>query len=142
MSGGLEGAYHVKPVAAAIRDAQDLFPKYGDYQEARRHALKLRFWPSGMSEERGTVVDLDWEWIKAMIGEKVGELRIDDQIAGQNNLRIIFYVSDIILPNEPLPKIWLLSILQKKSWDFTKNDLRTFRTRLAVLKLRTYGPHN
>lgn len=139
MGKGLSGNYHVKPTPAAIRDAMDLFHRYGDYQEVRRHALKLRFWPSGQDKDRWQVVDLDWEWIRSMKGSKVGELRIDDVIAGHNNLRLIFFVSDVILSGDPLPRIWVLAAMQKKSMDFTANDLRTFQARLAILKKRTYS---
>jgi hypothetical protein len=53
-----------------------------------------------------------------MKGLNVGELRISDIIGGHDNLRIIFYVAPKALKGEPLTKIWLLSVLQKKSMDF------------------------
>jgi hypothetical protein len=139
MGSGLAGHYHIKPTPAAIRDAMDLFPKYGDYQEARRHALKLRFWPTGEDRDSGQIEDMDWCWIRSLRGNKVGELRIHDTIAGHDNLRAIFYVSDVVLRGEPLPKIWIISVMQKKSMDFTTNDITTFKARLAILKKRVYG---
>lgn len=141
MSGGLTGHYHVIPTSAAIHEAEDLFPRFGDYQQARSHALKLRFWPVSDPNESDQVVDLDWEWIKSMPGAKVGELRIDDVIGGCNNLRLIFYVSDLILPGDAMPKIWILSVLQKKSNSFTTHNLATFRGRLTILKKRVYENH-
>ena len=104
-----------------------------DYQEARRHALKLAFWPSGEPGDGGQIMDLDWEWIKAMRGLKVGELRISDVIGGHNNLRVIFHVTDVRLANEPMPRIWILSVLQKKAMAFTSRDIKTFRGRLNLL---------
>jgi len=139
MGAGLTGVYHVKPTGAAIHEARDLFPRFGDYQLARCHALKLRFWPICYDDESGQVVDLDWEWIKSMPGCKVGELRISDTIGGCDNLRLIFYVSDAVLPSETMPNIWILSILQKKSNDFTANNISTFRGRLKILKKRVYA---
>jgi hypothetical protein len=115
------------------------FPKFRDYQRARRHALKLAFWPKAGAGDFGQMMDLDWEWIRSMKGADVGELRISDTIGGHDNLRIIFYVSGTILKDDPLPRIWALSILQKKSRDFTSRDLSTFRGRLTILKARYYS---
>ena len=139
MSARLIGNYYVKPTFAAIRDAFALFPRFGDYQEARRHALKLAFWPGGSRGQSGKVMDLDWEWIKGLGNLRVGELRISDVIGGHNNLRIIFYVSDVVLAGDPLPRIWTLAVLQKKSNKFTSRDLQVFRARLIVLRKRTYN---
>lgn len=59
--------------------------------ELRRQTLKLRFWPDNHPEdERGQVVDLNWDWIRSMPSLRTGELRIDDTISGNNNLRVIF----------------------------------------------------
>jgi hypothetical protein len=136
---GLFGRYYVKPTFSAMKDAERLFPKYGDYQEARRHALKLAHWPGG--ESSGQVMDLDWEWIKGMAAPKAAELRISDTIGGHNNLRIIFYVADVALSNDPLPRIWTIAVLQKKKQRFSDFDLRTFSARLKVLVKRYYPSH-
>jgi hypothetical protein len=141
MSGGLTGHYHVIPTSAAIHEAEDLFPRFGDYQQARSHALKLRFGPASDPNESGQVVDVGREWIKSMPGAKVDELRIDDVIGGCDNLCLIFYVSDLILPGDAMPKIWILSVLQKKSNSFTTHNLATFRGRLTILKKRVYENH-
>jgi hypothetical protein len=133
----LFGTYYVKPTFSAIRDAQDLFPKYRDYQEARRHALKLAFWP-GFNGGGGVVQDLDWSWIDGMGEPRAAELRIHETIGGQDNLRIIFYVSKVILPKDPMPRIWTLSILQKKTKQFEHDDLKTFKGRLKILLKRYY----
>ena len=138
----LVGNYYVTPTPAAIKDAHGLFPRYGDYQEARRHALKLVFWPLGDPGDGGQIMDLDWEWIKAVGRSKVGELRISNVIGGHNNLRVIFHVTDVLLANEPLPRIWIVSVLQKKARHFTARDIETFRGRLTILKRRYYGTHS
>lgn len=123
MGGGsvreLFGRYLVVPTPSAMRDAAGLFPKYGDYQEARRHALKLAWWPDSGDAAAGEVVDLDWEWIKGAGHRRTGELRISDWIGGHNNLRVIFYVSDRRLPDDPMSRIWTIAVLQKKSMGFT-----------------------
>ena len=95
----LFGRYYVKPTASAIRDALDLFPKFRHYQEARRHALKLAFWP-GFDDGGGLVEDLHWSWIDGMENPRAGELRIHETIGRHDNLRVIFHVSKIVLPKE------------------------------------------
>jgi hypothetical protein len=58
----------------------------------RRHPLKLRYWPEPRpQDESGQVLDLDWEWIKACKGLRIGELRIHETIAGFDNWRVIFF---------------------------------------------------
>lgn len=135
---GLFGRYYVTPTASAIRDAQDLFPKFGQYQEARRHALKLAFWPGGEGLG-GTVEDLDWSWIDGMGSPRAAELRVHETIGGQNNLRIIFFAAETILPGDSLPRIWTLAVMQKKTERFSPFDLKTFRGRLKILLQRVYS---
>jgi hypothetical protein len=123
-----------------MREAGNLFPKYGDYQEVRKQALKLAFWPSG--EQRvGQVGDLNWEEIAGMAAPKACELRIDEVIGGFNNLRVIFYVfsKSIVLPNDAMPRLWTIAILQKKTPRWSDNDLRTFRARVVILRQRKYA---
>src|SRR5688572_20717762 len=92
-SEGIMSLFHVTPTLAAMSEAQKLFHRYGDYQELRKHALKLAFWPSG-NAPNGQACDLNWEEIIGMSSPKACELRIDDEIAGFDNLRVIFYVFD------------------------------------------------
>jgi hypothetical protein len=142
MGSNLFGNYHVTPSPTALREAHDLFPRYGDYQEARSHALKLAYWP-GTATESGQVVDLNWEEITGMRAPKACELRIDDTIGGFNNLRIIFYVPKpaIVLPGDALPRIWTIGVLQKKTQRFSNYDLATFAARVKLLRLRWYAGH-
>ena len=82
MPSELFGHYHVTPTHTAMKEAFDLFRKYGDYQEARKHALKLAFWPQDQAEHSGKVIDLDWDSIIAMSAPRACELRVDDEIGG------------------------------------------------------------
>jgi hypothetical protein len=134
----LDGRYYVVPTYSAIRDAGLLFPKYRHYQETRRHALKLAFWP-GFDDEGDTVEDLHWSWIDGMGEPRAAELRIHETIGGHDNLRIIFHVAKEPLPTDPMPRIWVLSVLQKKNNRFNHYDLKTFRARLVVLLKRYYS---
>ena len=107
--------------------------------EVRRHALKLRFWPDGASAlTRGQVLDLDWDWVEGLSFRDIGELRIGDVIAGQNNLRIIFHVGGEKLL-DPLPMIWVLRVFQKKRMDFSSNELAVFSARRRHVRQRFYG---
>lgn len=106
--------------------------------EIRRHALKLRYWPNNYPEDdEGQLIDLDWSWIKAMPGMRTGELRIDDEISGHRNLRIIFYVGDDEV-KEPLPMIWVLTVFAKKRNDFTDAQIAVFKGRRKLVRERFY----
>jgi hypothetical protein len=134
----LFGRYYVTPTFASIRDAQDLFPRYRHYQEARRHALKLAFWP-GFDGGGGLVEDLHWSWIDGMGEPRAAELRIHETIGGHDNLRIVFYVSKVVLPEDTMPRIWTIAVMQKKTSRFEHDDLKTFRGRLRILLKRRYS---
>lgn len=138
----LFGEFHVTPISSALKDAESLLPKFKDYQELRRHPLKLAFWPTGKSIS-GKVEDLDWEELIGMEQPRANELRIDDEIGGQNNLRIIFYLFEkkIILPGDVLPRLWIVSVLQKKTQRFSKNDFDTFSSRIKIVRIRNYRDH-
>ncbi|HEY7335265.1 MAG TPA: hypothetical protein VH639_10295 [Bryobacteraceae bacterium] len=103
--------------------------------EIRRQALKLRYWPGG---DGGQVVDLDWSWIRTLPGLRVGELRIHDTIAGNDNLRIIFFVGDES-EKDPLPLIWVLRVMQKRKNDFTANEVNIFKARRRLVMERFYN---
>ena len=92
---GLYGSYYVKPTATALTQAWTLCQKSArEYNILRRHTLKLAFWPDGS--------DSNWDWIKTLEPQKIGELRIDDEVAGHNNVRIIFFKSNIALSGDPV----------------------------------------
>lgn len=143
MSTPLFGHYHVTPTPTAMKEAHDLFPRYGDYQEVRKHALKLAFWPKARAEHAGKVIDLDWETIVGMPTPRAHELRIDDVVGGFNNLRIIFYAFDrnIVLPGDTLPRLFTIGVMQKKKDRFSNNDLRTFSAKVTIIRRRYYSEH-
>lgn len=138
----LYGRFHVTPTCTALREAVGLFPRYGDYQELRSHALKLAFWPGGQSTG-GEVEDLDWDTITGMRAPKACELRIDDTIGGLDNLRVIFYVFDnqIVREGDAMPRLWTIGVMQKKTRRFTTFDLSAFAARVAILRQREYGDY-
>ena len=106
--------------------------------EVRENALKLRYFPNKHpTDESGQVLDLNWSWIASLRGPKIGELRIDDSIGGNDNLRIIFYQGDQAV-RSPLPMIWILDVMQKKRDYFTVNELRIFKARRILVIERFY----
>jgi hypothetical protein len=92
-------------------------------------------------DDNGLVLDLDWEWIKALRKKKkkIGELRINETIGDHDNLRVIFFKPDILKPH---PMIWILSVFQKKRQDFTRAQLQTFADRSDIVLERFYDEHS
>ena len=118
-----------------------------DRAELRRQVLKLRFWGAdGELQDDGLVVDLNWSWVQAIRELRIGELRIDEKIGGNDNLRVITWH-----PQQPTPPsweysfgnvshIWVLSVFQKKRDDFTSANIANFKaSRLTVIE-RFYRP--
>ena len=139
MSAGLTGNRWVRRLGAVRADARRYFPRARDYFEIRHHALKLRFWPSSQATDpSGRIIDLDWSFIKALPGLDIGELRIDDEIGGHRNIRIIFFVGP---PDDqcPMACIWILSVFPNKRDDFTSYQLDNFRARRQIVMTRFYG---
>jgi hypothetical protein len=54
MDANLTGNYLVRVGRWAFQDAHKWLPRTRDRAELRRHALKLRFWPSGVSGDEGS----------------------------------------------------------------------------------------
>ena len=134
----LTGFYRVRVFRPAWGDARRLLPRTRDCIELRAHALKLRYWPEKNPEaESGDLLDLNWSWIRALGGLKIGELRIDDKIGGNDNLRVIFFCGDPKV-KEPLPFIWILGVIQKKRMEFTAHQIQIWRDRRTLVIERFY----
>jgi len=136
---GLTGDYRVRLLGLGFNEIRKLcHGKVRDGMKIRRHLLKLRYWPQARPEDDGgQVLDIDWCWIKSLPSLDIGELRIHDTIAGNDNLRGIFFVGDPAVV-EPLPMIWILAVMQKKRDDFTTHQLAVFRARRLLVKERFY----
>lgn len=134
MDSGLFGSYYVTPTGAALAAAWKLCNgSMREYQKLRQHALKLAFFPNGCG---------DWDWIQSLHGKGVGEVRIEERIAGKTNVRIIFFKTSTILAGEPLPRIWTLTAFAKKTQHFSKAEVKAFRSMRELIVLRRYeGSH-
>jgi len=139
LPGRMTGSHRVRALREAFQDAHHWLPKARPRGQLRRHSLKLRFWPDRHPEDdNGVIVDLNWSWIKALAGKKVGELRIDDIIGGRDNLRVIFFDPQ---RSSSVSVIWILAILQKKRDDFTHAQISNFKLRRQIVLERFYsGP--
>jgi hypothetical protein len=102
-----------------------------DYQLIRSHALKLAFWPDE--------ADLDWDWITSLEAKRVGELRINETIAQHNNVRVIFFKANKLIPGDPMPRIWTLTVFQKKRMDFSGKEIAAFRAMRDIVVARSYS---
>jgi phage-related protein len=127
--------YRVRVCRPAFCAAHRMFNSVQDWMELRANALKLRWWPRGRMKNK--VIDLDWDWIRALPDLNVGELRVDDRIGGFDNIRVIFFKADIVDKDHP-PTIWVLHVMQKKRQEFTQNDIRVFKARRMLVMEYSY----
>lgn len=84
----LNGTHHVRALKSALQAAKDYWPKTQHRMEVRRHALKLRYW-GDRHLATGSVLDLNYEAIKALAGSGIYELRVDDAIGGRSPHRFL-----------------------------------------------------
>lgn len=138
-SEGITGNFRVRALRPAFEDARRICPHTKDRMELREHALKLRYWPTPHPvAQDGQVLDLDWSWVMALRNLRIGELRIDDLIGGNDNLRIIFFEGDHAV-RDPLPMMWILRVMQKKRNDFSAHDLSIAKMRRLIVLERFYA---
>lgn len=138
----LSGTHHVRALRSALQKAKGTWPTVGDRMEVRRQALKLRFWGERHNNGSGTgLLDLTYESIKSMPGSGVYELRLDDEIGGHSNVRVIFLEP----PGEwvrhyklQMPVLWVLEARPKRRNEWTSFDLSRFRAARAIVKERFY----
>lgn len=87
--------------------------------------------------------DHTYESIKALQGLGIYELRLDDEIGGQSNIRVVFLdPPDEWKPtagqSRPMRVLWVLEALPKKRNEWTKNDITRFRTARLLIQTRFY----
>lgn len=133
------GVRLVRLIHPVHKDCGRLLRSNRDRKIMRRHALKLRYWPEKHPEtEEGTLLDLDWSWVRACAGLNIGELRINEQLGGFDNWRIIFFEGEKPPTADAMAKLWILQVMKKKRDEFTAADIATFRLRRLMVVQRYF----
>ena len=141
----ITGANFVRFSRHGLQSIRGDWPRLRDRFEVRRQALKLKFWDDRHTHPPGVLVDLTYEGIKALAGLGIYELRLDDDIGGQSNIRVIFLdpPRSWVSPPEltpPLRNVWVLEAMPKRRDEWTNNDLTRFRGSRLLIKQRAYTP--
>ena len=139
----ITGCNFVRFTRHGLQSIRGYWSTIGDRFEVRRQALKLRFWDERHEHGPGVLFDHTYESIKALSGLGIYELRLDDEIGGQENIRVVFLdppTSWQPSKNEsrPLRIIWVLEALPKKRDNWTTNDLTRFRGSRLLIQKRFY----
>ena len=138
----LTGVNFVRFTRHGLQAIRHVWPTTRARFQVRRQVLKLRFWDERHLHPPGLLVDLTYEAIKALSSLGLYELRLDDDIGGHTNIRVIFFDPPsnwVPLEEKPMRIIWVLEAFPKKRDDFTKNDLTRFRNSRNLLAERAYG---
>jgi hypothetical protein len=141
---GLTGCNFVRFTRHGLQAIRHGWSKIGDRFEVRRQAFKLRFWDERHTHGPGLLFDHTYEAIKALSGLGIYELRIDDEIGGQSNIRVVFFDPPkdwvpLIKEARPMRIVWVLEILAKRRNNWTANDIARFRAARRLLQKRMYG---
>src|SRR5688572_649771 len=139
----ITGANFVRFTRQGLKSIRHHWDQLGDRMECRRQALKLRFWDDRHRHPVGMLLDHSYESIKALARFGIYEMRLDDDIGGQSNIRVVFFdpASDLVpKPKEkrPMRVVWILEVLPKKRNDWTTNELTRFRALAKLIKSRMY----
>jgi hypothetical protein len=140
----ITGANFVRFTRHGLQSIRHYWKKLGDRFEIRRQVLKLRFWDQRHEYPPGVLLDHTYEGIKALAGLSVYELRLEDEIGGQSNIRVVFFDPPpdwhpIQGEERPLRVIWAIEALPKRRNDWTNNELTRFRASRLLIRKRFYG---
>jgi len=137
----LTGCNFVRFSRHGLQAIRKTWKKCGDQFEIRRQALKLRFWDERQQHPPGRLFDHTYESIKAVSDLGIYELRLDDEIGGQSNIRVVFFDPPKDwkpLIEVPLRIVWILEVLPKRRDGWTTNQIDRFRISRNMHKLRFY----
>jgi hypothetical protein len=140
----LTGTNFVRFTRHGLKAIRGNWAKIGDCFEVRRQALKLRFWDERHLHPPGMLFDQSYESIKSLPSLGVYELRLDEAIGGQSNIRIVFFDpptnwEPIPVEVRPLRTIWVLEALPKRRNDWTANDITRFLNSRLLVRRRFFG---
>jgi hypothetical protein len=141
----LTGTNFVRFTRHGLQAIRGWWKRTGDKFEVRRQALKLRFWDERHLHPAGTLLDLTYESIKSLAGLGIYELRLDDEIGGLCNIRVVFFDPPkdweaIKAEKRPMRIVWVLEALPKKRDEWTSNEIRRCKASRLLLKQRCYTP--
>jgi len=140
----ITGVNFVRFTRHGLQAIRSYWKKTGDRFEVRRQALKLRFWDERHLHPPGMLFDHTYESIKSFAGLGIYEMRLDDDVGSQSNIRIVFFdpPHDWQPTSEearPMRIIWAIEALPKRRNDWTTNDITRFRTSRRLIQKRFYG---
>jgi hypothetical protein len=136
----LTGTHYVVPTPRAkIRAWKLVKERASDYWRIRNWSLELAHYPHTEA----------WAPIRGLEDFRIGRLKVTEEIAGQRNLRIVFWKANAVLPDDPrtaageiMPRIWILDVYPKKSFEYTTPEKIRFRLlRANVLSEFYAGVH-
>jgi hypothetical protein len=138
------GVNFVRFTRHGLQAIRAYWSKIGDRFEVRRQALKLRFWDERHLHPPGMLFDHSYESIKSLPGLGVYELRLDDSIGGQSNIRLVFFDPPkawrpLSEEARPLRTLWILEALPKRRNDWTSNEITRFRASRLLVRKRFFG---
>jgi len=138
------GTNFVRATRHGLQLARKIWPITGDRFEIRRQALKLRFWDERHLHSPGMLFDCTYESIKSLSGKGIYELRVDDEIGGHSNIRVVFFDpprdwQPVMAERRPMRIVWVLEALPKRRQEWTVNDIARFRASRLLIKKRCYG---
>jgi hypothetical protein len=139
----LVGPNFVRFTRHGLQSIRAYWAHTGDKFEVRRQALKLRFWDERHLHIPGMLFDHSFESIKALAGKGIYELRVDDEIGGQENIRIVFFDPPKAwrpakTEARPMRIVWVLEALPKRRNDWTDNEISRFRASRLLIQKRCY----
>jgi hypothetical protein len=138
------GSNFVRFTRHGLQSIRSYWSRIGDRFEARRQAKKLKYWDERHNHDPGMLFDHSYESIKALSGLGIYEMRLDDDIGGQSNIRVVFLDppkdwTPAKGEGRPLRVIWVLEIMPKRRDDWTKNDLTRFKGARLLIEQRFYN---
>jgi hypothetical protein len=87
--------------------------------------------------------DHTYEGIKSLPGLGIYEMRLDDEIGGQSNIRVVFFDPPkdwvpMLAEGKPIRIVWVLEALVKKRNEWTNNEISRYRASRLLIKKRCY----
>ena len=143
----LTGVNFVRFSRHGLQAGRHWWPRAAPRFELRRHVLKLRFWDERHEHPPGIIMDLSYEGIKSLAGERIYEVRVDDEIGGHENIRILMYdpptdlvpyVDHPVVDGKVFRSVWVLEAMPKRRDGWTTNEIDRFRRSAKMIRLRCY----